>query len=56
MSELLLEYGDGHMAVDLPQSATVVRYGETYTDPPEVDSHEAVRRALDNPLGFPPLR
>jgi nickel-dependent lactate racemase len=56
MSELLLEYGDGHMAVDLPESATVVRYGETYTDPPEVDSYEAVRRALDNPLGFPPLK
>lgn len=34
----------------------VVRYGETYQDPPEVDPYEATRKALDNPLGFPPLR
>ena len=56
MANVLLDYGDGKMAVDLPDSATVVRYGETYTDPPEVDPVAAVRRALEKPLGFPPLR
>jgi nickel-dependent lactate racemase len=57
MQEVKLDYGDGYMAVELPNSATVVRYGQTYTDPPEVvDPVEATRTALQNPLGFPPLR
>ena len=56
MQEVLLDYGDGKMRVELPDSAVVVRYGETYTDPPEVDPVEATRKALDKPLGFPPLR
>ena len=37
MANVLLDYGDTRMAVELPDSAIVVRYGETYTDPPEVD-------------------
>lgn len=56
MVNVLLDYGDGKMAVDLPDSATVVRYGQTYTDPPEVDPVASTRRALEKPLGFPPLR
>ncbi len=56
MGNVLLDYGDGKMAVDLPDSATVVRYGQTYVDPPEVDAHAAVQHALENPLGVPPLR
>ncbi len=56
MQEVLLDYGDGKMRVELPDSAMVVRYGKTYTDPPEVDPYEATRKALDKPLGFPPLR
>lgn len=44
------------MPVELPDSATVVRYGETYTDPPSVDPYEATRRALEKPHGFPPLK
>ncbi len=56
MKEVLLDYGDGHLPVELPDSACVVRYGETYTDPPEVDPVAATRKALRNPLGFPPLR
>jgi nickel-dependent lactate racemase len=56
MTNVLLDYGDGKMGVDLPDSATVVRCGQTYTDPPEVDPVAAVRRALEKPLGFPPLR
>ncbi|HSV93895.1 MAG TPA: lactate racemase domain-containing protein [Desulfobacterales bacterium] len=56
MANVLLDYGDGKMAVDLPDSATLVRYGQTYTDPPEVDPVAATRSALEKPLGFPPLR
>ncbi len=56
MQEILLDYGDGHMPIELPDSAFVVRYGHTYTDPPGVDPYEATRTALKNPLGFPPLK
>jgi nickel-dependent lactate racemase len=56
MQELLLDYGDSHLRVELPDSATVVRYGSTYQDPPEVDPAQATRQALQQPLGFPPLR
>lgn len=56
MQEVLLDYGDGRMRVELPDSATVVRYGRTYTDPPAVDPVEATRKALAAPLGMPPLR
>jgi nickel-dependent lactate racemase len=56
MQEVMLEYGDSHLRVELPDSATVVRYGRTYNDPPEVNPAEAVRKALQKPLGFPPLR
>lgn len=56
MQDIVLDYGDSKMKVALPDSAVVVRYGQTYTDPPEVDPLEATRQALDNPLGFPPLR
>ncbi len=56
MQEVLLDYGDTRIPVELPDSSTVVRYGKTYTDPPKVDPYEATRQALENPLGFPPLR
>jgi nickel-dependent lactate racemase len=56
MQEVLLDYGDSRLRVEMPDSATVVRYGQTYTDPPQVDPAEAVRKALQQPLGFPPLR
>jgi nickel-dependent lactate racemase len=56
VNEVLLDYGDELMPVQLPDSATVVRYGETYLDPPEVDPWEATRQALENPLGMPPFR
>ena len=56
MKDVLLDYGDGKMPVELPDTATVVQYGKTYTDPPAVDPAEAVRNALKKPLGFPPLR
>lgn len=56
MQNVTLDYGDQQMTVGLPDSAAVVRYGQTYTDPPQVDPHAATRQALDNPLGMPPLR
>ncbi|MFZ7128087.1 MAG: lactate racemase domain-containing protein [Desulfobacterales bacterium] len=56
MIEIALDYGDGKMRVELPKTATVVRYGDTYVDPPAVDPVETTRRALEKPLGFPPLR
>lgn len=56
MHEILLDYGDTHMKVELPDTTIVVKYGETYTDPPDIDPHEATKSALKNPLGFPPLR
>lgn len=56
MQDVLLDYGDSKMRVELPDTATVVRYGQTYTDPPKADPAEATHRALENPLGFPPLR
>jgi nickel-dependent lactate racemase len=56
MQEVLLDYGDGHMRVELPDTAVVVRYGKTYADPPEVDPVAATRKALAAPLGTPPLR
>jgi nickel-dependent lactate racemase len=56
MKNIHLDYGDTLLPVDLPDSAMVVEYGKTYTDPPGIDPAEAVRTALKNPLGFPPLR
>ncbi len=56
MQEVQLDYGDGQMTVKVTDRATVVRYGDTYTDPPDVDPWEATRRALNKPLGMPPLR
>jgi len=56
MQEILLDYGDTTMPIELPDSAIVVRYGETYTDPPVIDPHEAIQAALEQPIGFPPLK
>jgi nickel-dependent lactate racemase len=56
MIELQLACGDDLLPAELPDTATVVRYGDTYTDPPAVDAFEATRQALAAPLGMPPLR
>ena len=56
MQEIPLDYGDTTMPIALPDSATVVRYGHTNTDPPAIDPQEAIQTALDKPLGFPPLK
>ncbi|MEA5087835.1 lactate racemase domain-containing protein [Solidesulfovibrio sp.] len=56
MQDVLLDYGDTKMRVELPDGATVLRLAEVDTDPPAVDPAEATRRALAKPLGTPPLR
>jgi hypothetical protein len=57
MRDVLLDYGLGKLRVELPDSAVVVRYGETYRDPePLGDAAELVRKALNAPLGLPPLK
>ncbi|MDX2004060.1 MAG: lactate racemase domain-containing protein [Meiothermus sp.] len=56
MQEVTLDYGDGVMGVNVPDSASVVRYGQTFSDPPEIDPFEATRHALEHPLGMEPLR
>lgn len=56
MKDVLLDYGDTKMRIELPDTAQVLRLADVDTDPPAVDPAEATRRALAAPLGFPPLR
>jgi nickel-dependent lactate racemase len=56
MKSVVLDYGDSHMTVDLPDSSIVVRYKETYDDPPEIDNYKATELALKHPLGCKPLK
>lgn len=57
MKQVRIEYGDSYMDVDVPDSASVVRPGETFTEPqPLEDPVEATRRALNDPLGSSPVR
>jgi len=57
MQDVLLDYGDTKMRVELPDHATVIRYGKTYTDPAALgDPEELTRKALATPLDMPPLR
>lgn len=55
MQDVLLDYGDTKMRVELPDTATVVRFGQTYVDPPKCDPVAATRQALAAPLDMPPL-
>ncbi len=56
MKAVVLDYGDGVLPVELPDSAEVLRYGESYIDPPTADPWMATRWALENPFGSAPLR
>lgn len=57
MKQVRIEYGDTHMDIEVPDSATVVRSGETFAEPePLQDPVEATRRALAEPLGSAPVR
>ena len=55
MIEVSLDYGTSHMKIELPDTSIVLRYGQHYEDPPKVDPIKSTRKALDNPLGLPPL-
>ncbi len=52
MQEVLLDYGDKKMRVELPDTATVVRCGQTYQDLPGIDNSHATRQALGKAPGF----
>ncbi|MBO68332.1 MAG: hypothetical protein CL398_08455, partial [Acidiferrobacteraceae bacterium] len=56
MKDIYLDYGLSKMLISLPESAVVVRYGETHIDPKSVDPIVTTRTALDEPLGMPPLK
>ena len=54
--QVALEYGDGHVRVELPDTATVVRAGQAHAEPdPLPDPEAATREAVRNPLGCAPL-
>lgn len=56
MKEVLVEYGDAKMPIEVPDTATIFHLGKDNIDPPEVDPWEATRQALAHPLEMPPLR
>jgi len=56
MKSAFIEYGDAKMEIEIPDSATILTPDDLKQDPPSVDPYEATRRALENPLGMPPLR
>lgn len=56
MKSVNIEYGDGLLPIEVPETAVVPRYKETYFDPPAAaDPVAAIRKALANPLGMDPL-
>ncbi|MEU6284439.1 nickel pincer cofactor biosynthesis protein LarB [Streptomyces sp. NPDC047028] len=56
MPAVSLEYGDGHVDVDLPENSVVVRAGRAHHEPPPLaDPLGATRDAIRAPLGCPPL-
>jgi len=56
MKKTYIEYGDTMMEIEVPDSATILTPEDLRHDPPKVDPYEATRKALQNPLGMPPLR
>ena len=55
MQQVSLDFGDSQMEVSMPDSTHVFRFGKEHNSLPSIDSREATRRALQNPLGSPPL-
>lgn len=49
-------YDDASPSGNLPDRAIVVEYGNTYPDPGGIDPAGAIRKALANAHGFPPLK
>lgn len=57
MRRLTLEYGDGVMEVEVPDSTVVVQPGETHTEPaPVANPVEETQAAIRHPLGSRPIR
>ncbi len=44
------------MKIEVPDDATILTPEDLKQDPPSVDPFEATRKALENPLGMPPLK
>ena len=56
MKTVQLEYGEGVLDVELPDSADVFIPGETVPDPPYIlDVETTTRESILNPLGMPPI-
>lgn len=56
MKSASVEYGDTKMEVEVPDTATILTPNDLRQDPSAVDPYQATKKALDNPLGMPPLR
>ncbi len=55
--QVQLEYGDGHLDVEIPNDAVVVRSeNATHEPPPLRDPVSATKDALEAPLGCDPIR
>ena len=52
MKTVQMDYGDGLISVDLPDSSTIVEYGKTYSDPGGIDSRAATRKASPHNVTF----
>ncbi len=56
MKTVQFEYGEGTLAVELPDSADVFIPGETVPDPPYLEDVEtATYQSILNPMGMPPI-
>ena len=56
MKKVQLEYGQGLLGAELPDSAEIFVPGETVPDPPALeDPVEATRRSIRNPIGMPAI-
>jgi nickel-dependent lactate racemase len=56
MKPVTLEYGDGHVEVQLPDDARVIRSGQAHAEPePLADPIAATRDALRTPLDMPAI-
>ena len=56
MKRVELEYGQGYLTAELPDTARVFIPGETVPDPPYLDDVEtATRESIENPIGMPAI-
>ncbi|WP_022911101.1 lactate racemase domain-containing protein [Aestuariimicrobium kwangyangense] len=50
-----LQYGDGDVAVEIPDDSVVIREGIVHEPTPLADPDRATREAIARPLGMPPI-